>query len=640
MATSGLGATIGSHSLRAIKIKKKGRGDSFVVQRVFADRVNDETRRVAGRALAARGMKGLPATVGLTGRDVIIRYSQIPPVPDWRLQTLMKFEVEEVSSQSGGDVSADYRKLNLPDPEGERDDDTVLVALARNRHVDTLIKSLDTGGLKYGSGVPNSVALFNAFAVNATYTDKETTLLVNIGADNLDMAIQQGGELIFARNATPAGQAFTEAIERAFSTPTNKAERMKMSKADVTPKGQAKYPDPASEKIANAIIGVAGQLASLIQSTLMIARAQTRTPGLTVDRVLLSGGGASLKGIDLYLKQAMGIDVDRFDPFDLCDLTQLSDEEQAMIEKAPHEFVIPLGLAQTDLSPAAFQLEVMPAALRRKRDFATKGIWVAAAGLVALGSLYVLYKKRSDASAEYAKKIKAIDREAGAAKREDKKMRNVLQAAQQESVKHRLLAEMTSPGSLLTNVLAEVKEGIEAVSPNIYVDDVRLEVSKKANIFPYYVPKSNAPASGYTRSSRNYYNTRTPSVRVTGRISGGQRPARLYEQFVQRCLANNRGLTVETYQRYKPGRSPNQDGTFKLDFKAGVTLLPPEKGGRIVTLSDLTLDDVNEPTAILGRRVDGTRESVPLDEIQEDQRNQLVAELKEKNKGDSTSPDK
>ena len=56
----------------------------------------------------------------------------------------------------------------------------------------------------------------------------------------------------------------------------------------------------------------------------MIARAQTRTQDLKVDRVLLAGGGASLKGLDLYLNQAMGVPVERFNPFDLCDLSQLS----------------------------------------------------------------------------------------------------------------------------------------------------------------------------------------------------------------------------------------------------------------------------------------------------------------------------
>ena len=52
------------------------------------------------------GVKAGEAMLGLTGRDLIIRYTHVPPVPDWRLGMLMKFEIEEVSEQSGGEVSA------------------------------------------------------------------------------------------------------------------------------------------------------------------------------------------------------------------------------------------------------------------------------------------------------------------------------------------------------------------------------------------------------------------------------------------------------------------------------------------------------------------------------------------------------
>ncbi len=58
--------------------------------------------------------------------------------------------------------------------------------------------------------------------------------------------------------------AYTEAIEQAFNTSSKKAEQMKKAKGDVTPKGQAKYPDPTSEKVANASMGVAGQMAPML----------------------------------------------------------------------------------------------------------------------------------------------------------------------------------------------------------------------------------------------------------------------------------------------------------------------------------------------------------------------------------------
>ena len=627
MATTGLGVTIGSYSLRAVKLRRKGSG--YVVQRVFADRLNDETRAVAGRALAAKGIRGAPATVGLTGRDVIIRYSQVPPVPDWRLRNLMKFEVDEVGSQSGGDVSADYRKLNLPDPDGERADDTILVALARNAYLDRLIRSCGAGGVRVGATCPNSLAVFNAFAVNATYGEDETCLLVNIGAEDLDIAIQQGGELLFARNATPGGSAFTDAIEQAFSTSAGKAEQMKIAKADVTPRGQAKYPDPTSEKVANAIMGVAGQLSSLIQSTLMIARAQAKLPDLKVDRVLLAGGGASLKGLDLYLKQAMGIPVERLDPFAISDLSGLPDDERELAEKAPHEFAVAVGLAQLHLDPLAFDLEVLPAALRRRRDFVTKGIYAAGAAVVAVGILGILYNSRISAAAEGRAALSKLRGLRAQAERQDGRFRDVLQAEQELAVKHQLLGDVMAPGALFARTWSVLEDNL-AAQRDVYLDGVQLRVVENSNEFPYYRERRRDKASGYERTSRRYGVRRVPAMSVRGNISGKDRADQVYADFVRGCKENTLGLVVETVKRLRQGGT-GKDASFELMFRPGsVVEVVVEEGADplAVTLTDLSVDDAEEPTVIRGRGADGVQVEIPLDRATERKNRDLVTELK------------
>ncbi|MDJ0974828.1 MAG: pilus assembly protein PilM [Planctomycetota bacterium] len=633
MKKEGLGVTIGSSSLRAVKLRKKG-PMSYVVQRVFSERLDDTTRAVAGRALAARGFKGAGATVGLTGRDVIIRYTQVPPVPEWRLRNLMKFEVEEVGAQSGGDVSADFRRLNLPDPEGERDEDTILVALARNKHMDALIKSLDQGGLKLAAGLPSSVALFNAFAVNATYTETETSLLVNIGNENLDIAIQRGGELLFARNATPGGRAFTEAIMQAFNTSEGKAEKMKKSKGDVTPKGQAKYPDPTSEKVANAIMGVAGQMSSLIQSTLMIAKAQTRMPDLKVDRVQLAGGGATLKGLDKYLSQAMGVPVERYDPFALCDLSQLSDEDRALVEKAPHEFAVAVGLAQNEMAAEAFPLLVLPAALRRARDFATKGIWAVAAAVVMVGVLYVLYSGRNAAASEA--EDMALDKEAIYKKetRRDSDLRKALTTANEALIKHELLAQRAHPGGLYSKTLSII-EGILADPKmrQVYIEHLELQVRDDNYNYSQWEPKSGKAARGYQEVSRSRKaNTaREAKVRVIGRIGGGRKARDLYRGFVDGCNENPFGIVAVAPKGLEPARS-NRDARFELLLYPGMVITLGNKADnteREVVLRDVRLDDYEEdPTKLIGRRLDGVQVEIPIEDVQD--RRDLVRDLQAK----------
>jgi type IV pilus assembly protein PilM len=612
-----------------VKLKRKGQG--FVVQRVFADRVSDETRPAAGRALQARGISGGPVMLGLTGRDVIIRYSQVPPVPDWRLRTLMKFEVEEVSSQSGGNVSADYRKLNLPDPEGTRDEETILVALARNAYLDRLIKALEQGGLKPYGGCPNSVALFNAFAVNATYTEKETSLLVNIGGEDLDIAIQQGGELLFARNAHPGGKAFTEAIETAFSTTFGKAEKMKLAKADVTPRGQARYPDSTAEKVANAIMGVAGQLASLIQSTLMIARSQAKLPDLKVDRVVLAGGGASLQGLDLYLKQAMGVPVERMDPFSISDLSALSEEERQAVTAAPHEFAVVMGLAQARISPLAFPLAVLPEALRRRRDFVQKGLWAVGAGAAAAGILGLLYTQRASAAAEAAQVDAAVRRDIAQVQNQDDRLRKALASAQEAEVKHRLLADLAAPGSLLGRAVDVLQDAL-APSRDVYLDSVQLQTDETGNEFAFYKPRSAKElATGYEEVVRRRFFRRSATVKVVGRVSASSvRPDAVYQDFVTRCQQNEAGLVVEPTTGFLRGRRDDDDGRFEMEIRTGVPIrLVSTEGAELArfVLEGAELDDAKEPTVVRGRRTDGVLVEVPKERLDPKAWNELVKSL-------------
>ena len=85
---------------------------------------------------AQQGAEGLVATgiplagtvAGVAGRDMTLRYTQVPPAPDWQLRNLMELEISDLSSQSGDELSADYNLLPISDEESGMD--TVLMSLA------------------------------------------------------------------------------------------------------------------------------------------------------------------------------------------------------------------------------------------------------------------------------------------------------------------------------------------------------------------------------------------------------------------------------------------------------------------------------------------------------------------------------
>lgn len=164
MASQAIGIDIGNHAVKVAVLQRKGAVTRAL--RLFRAPLGGDTDpvRVQG-ALARAGIAGGPGLVGITGRDLIIRYTHLPPVPDWRLKLLMQFEINEVSGQSGEEVAADFRRLRLPNDSGE---DTVLVALARTTWLGPRINAARGAGMKVSSGCPNSVAVFNAFLAHGS----------------------------------------------------------------------------------------------------------------------------------------------------------------------------------------------------------------------------------------------------------------------------------------------------------------------------------------------------------------------------------------------------------------------------------------------------------------------------------------
>jgi type IV pilus assembly protein PilM len=387
MASVSTGVVLGSHSVKVVQVRRKG---GILRLTKVANRKFDHATAERGMKgpkseylktqIASAGIKSGEAMMGLSGRDLIIRYTHIPPVPDWRLGMLMKFEIEEVSEQSGGEVSADYAKLDLP--ESMTGDTTVLVALAKN---DSLLPAIDVvsgAGLKIRGACPNGIGFAHAFNSMAKIVPGERVLLMHIGAENTDIAIVGDGRLIFARNVSGGGRLFTEAVMSQFGAEYDKADRMKIQKANVAPKSSARYADNLEEKVSNAALGVAGQFVSMVHSSVMFAKAQTKVTDLSVDRVVLGGGGANLRGLPEYLEQNLGMPVEVFDPSAAVDISGLPPDQREVFEKDPTGLVVAIGLAAMGVDSDAYALRVLPDNLRKKRQFMERDAFMIAAGAV------------------------------------------------------------------------------------------------------------------------------------------------------------------------------------------------------------------------------------------------------------------
>jgi type IV pilus assembly protein PilM len=379
MGRKATGIDVGSSSVRLVSGEVKG--TSFVMSD-FVAVPNPKGTLAAGWEALAGAARPRSARIGLSGRDVNVRYTRVPRMPDWQLKKLMRFEAEEVGGQSETRVASDFNLLpELPEVEGE---DVVLLSLARESLLAEHLAGLAALGGSLDAFTPNAIALYNAF-LHYGVVMEDTVLVASFGRENVDACLVRGTDLIFARNLSGGSKLFDEAIARRFEVDLARAERFKVEHG--TLELAREFDDPIAEKAARAMTAPAGQILSLLQSAVQFAKSQIRLSTLKLDRVLLCGGGAALPGLPRYLQDALHVPVEIFDPFAVVDTSALEPEARAALEEHKLEAVCALGLATTASDAEAYSIEILPESLRKKRQFAERTVYLIAAACLLLGFL-------------------------------------------------------------------------------------------------------------------------------------------------------------------------------------------------------------------------------------------------------------
>ena len=377
MPNKSVAIDLGSHTKKVLAVQA---GKSGLAITRFAALPAEES-------LASCPVPLTDAVVGLAGRDMVLRYSQVPPSPDWQLKNLMDLEIQDLSTQSGGELSADYNILPIVDEEGGME--TVLMALARNdalARMDATVKSAQGSIAGY---VPNCIALYNAYLKCGPIEEDAVVCLCNLGHETIDIALVKGTDLLFARNLTGGAKVFDDAIAAAFNVSPRKAEQLKKDLLDLDPASRGSYASGQAEKVTMAAGGAAQMIVSAIQSSVAFCQSQTKIQGLRLDKVWLAGGGALLRGLPGFVKEALRCTVQPYDPFATCDLSKLPPDEAEALEQNRPAAVVALGLAAGKVDDSLYSLEILPESVKRKKRFQERTVFNIVAGIIGVAVLAV-----------------------------------------------------------------------------------------------------------------------------------------------------------------------------------------------------------------------------------------------------------
>jgi len=327
-----VGLDIGSSAIKLVQLKEsKGRYflQKFGIKPLEPEVIVDGTVMDEGRVVSAlrelfeeSNVKNKHVAISISGHAVIVKKISLPPMPDDELEGQVRLAAEQYIPFDINEVNIDFHVLP-PDPSGEAQGDmSVILVAAKKDKINELTELVKGAGLTPMIMDVDAFAIENMHAVNYPMAQDETTALVNIGASVMNVNIIRGGVSLFTRDIPLGGNRYTEAIQREMGLSYEEAEEYK--------KGER-----ASEaSAANTVIdSVNAEVASEIARTVDYFKTSAATTEL--DRVLVCGGVARIKGLIQQLGDRMQVPVEVANPFGEIDTSGSDFDQDALAELAP-----------------------------------------------------------------------------------------------------------------------------------------------------------------------------------------------------------------------------------------------------------------------------------------------------------------
>lgn len=334
-----VGLDIGSHAVKVCELAESGNGLKLVSlgsARLPADAVEDgELRNPEAVAEVIKNLvnnlqiKGKKVGISISGYSVILKKINLAVMSARELEEHIQNEAEQYIPFDLSDVYLDYQDLRT-NTEGDDRTDVMLVA-AKKDVVDAYLQMLQSVGLKTVLVDVDAFALENSYETN--FGQQGNVVLVDIGSSKMNINIISNGASLFARDVVMGSRQLTEQIQEMFDLEFEEAEAIKIG-AQVLEEGQV--------EIEKLFASTTTQWVMEIQKAIDFYN--SNFPESPLVKIVLSGGGAKIQGLDEFFSKETGLPTEVFNPF----ANTAGDENKIdpeYLEAIGPEMAIPMGLA-------------------------------------------------------------------------------------------------------------------------------------------------------------------------------------------------------------------------------------------------------------------------------------------------------
>lgn len=358
-----VGLDIGSYSVKALGIDFNGIDQK--VEYLAMSEVDREERqngrnpdvltKLIKSCLAEGRITSKEVVIMVSGAQVFIRRVTMPPMPEEELDEVIPFEVQKYVSLPIDKMAVDYMIVGEKEEDGVNKLDIILVA-APKELVEQELSTVRAAGLK---PVAVSVAPFvqwRSFQLGKKTYEENVIALLDIGYEKTTISLLNNGTLEFTRTIKLGGDEVTNSL---MSEPLvaeegssriltyEEAENIKREYglSQSTAAGTKTKEGVLIEQIPRLMRPFLEKLLSEIRASFDFYMTEFQIP--KVEKIIMSGGGAGLKGLKEFMTGDLGIETELADPFQSADFVGRTSKDD--ITGIASAFVMPLGLAAWEI---------------------------------------------------------------------------------------------------------------------------------------------------------------------------------------------------------------------------------------------------------------------------------------------------
>ncbi len=226
----------------------------------------------------------------------------IPPLTDAELASAIGWQAEQHIPIPKEELSLQYKVLHRPDKNNKQDSMRVLLTGTRKAIVERYITLFTNMGVEPTFMETQMLSILRSLAIGP---EEPPTMIVNLGATNMDIMVVANGEVQFIFSHAGVGDLLTKTIQQTLNLDIQQAEQYKRQYGLLA--------DQMDGKVRQVILPTINNLVSEMQKA--VRYFDNQAPQTALQRIVLTGGSTQLPGITAHFQEALSMEILLADPF-------------------------------------------------------------------------------------------------------------------------------------------------------------------------------------------------------------------------------------------------------------------------------------------------------------------------------------